>query len=123
MQTCSVVTAACVGVACRLQPTKRAGWLPSPAQTCSQQTFNECCNALRCAVPRRAVPCCRVLKSVLRPFGRLQQLQAYANSRTLVSTVGVDGIEDLVEEQEEELRCEICGRYRMPLPPAGRPKP
>lgn len=51
-----------------------------------------------------------MLKSELEPFGRLQQLQAYANSRTLVSTVGVDGIEDLVEEQEEELRCEICGR-------------
>jgi hypothetical protein len=50
------------------------------------------------------------LKGVLLPYGRLQEMQAYANTKTLVQTVGVDGIEEFVQKGNDELRCEICGR-------------
>jgi hypothetical protein len=53
---------------------------------------------------------CSTLKAALRLFGRLQSLQAYANSRTLISTVEVEGIEGMLEDPDE-LRCPMCGRW------------
>jgi len=71
-----------------------------------------CCAALCCvtlchAVLCRAMLCCRSLRSVLQRYGVVCQLQAYANSRTLVSVVDTAGLE---EQMDGELRCPMCGR-------------
>lgn len=44
------------------------------------------------------------------PYGRLQQLQAYANTTTLLTTVDMDGVDDMLHEVQDELRCPMCGR-------------
>jgi hypothetical protein len=53
---------------------------------------------------------CRSLKSALEPFGRLQQLQGYANGNTLVRQVETWGLEEEFFEEEDDTRCPICGR-------------
>ncbi|WIA37689.1 hypothetical protein OEZ86_014580 [Tetradesmus obliquus] len=50
----------------------------------------------------------RSLRSALKPYGRLQQLQGYANSHTLVRQVEGWGLQE--ELEEEDTRCPLCGR-------------
>lgn len=56
---------------------------------------------------------CRSLKSALEPYGRLQQLQGYANGNTLVRVVQTWGLEEEFFNEEDDTRCPICGRWGL----------